>query len=65
MTTSPPLPLPNEQRHPFQAQPQPHSAVPMVSSQVLLCGQKTLAIEHNGGVYLLQCTRAGKLILTK
>lgn len=40
-------------------------AQPAVNSQTLLRGQKTLAIEHNGEVYRLQHTRAGKLILTK
>lgn len=34
-------------------------------SQDLLRGQKTVIIEHNGTVYRLQSTRAGKLILTK
>jgi hemin uptake protein HemP len=34
-------------------------------SASLLRGQKTVAIEHNGALYRLQSTRAGKLILTK
>ena len=34
-------------------------------SQALLRGHKTVTIEHNGTVYRLQSTRAGKLILTK
>ncbi|MDP2261755.1 MAG: hemin uptake protein HemP [Hydrogenophaga sp.] len=38
---------------------------PAVNSQTLLRGQKVVAIEHNGELYRLQNTRAGKLILTK
>ena len=34
-------------------------------SEALLGGRKTVNIEHNGTVYRLQSTRAGKLILTK
>ena len=34
-------------------------------SHALLRGQKTVSIEHNGILYRLQSTRAGKLILTK
>lgn len=34
-------------------------------SQDLLRGHKAVSIEHNGTVYRLQSTRAGKLILTK
>jgi len=36
-----------------------------VDSEVLLRGQRTLAICHNGEIYRLQATRLGKLILTK
>lgn len=36
-----------------------------LNSQQLLRGQKVVAIEHNGELYRLQSTRAGKLILTK
>jgi hemin uptake protein HemP len=36
-----------------------------LSSQELLRGQTTVCIEHNGSLYRLQSTRAGKLILTK
>jgi len=36
-----------------------------VDSQVLLRGQKTVEISHNGTTYRLQATRLGKLILTK
>ncbi|MBS3997542.1 MAG: hemin uptake protein HemP [Hydrogenophaga sp.] len=50
------------QATPGGASPQ---AEPAVSSQTLLRGQKAVAIEHNGEVYRLQHTRAGKLILTK
>ena len=38
---------------------------PVWQSKKLLRGQKTVAIEHNGALYRLQSTRAGKLILTK
>jgi len=47
-------------------QPQPSgSTAAALPSQDLLRGQKTVVIEHNGTVYRLQSTRAGKLILTK
>ena len=36
-----------------------------VDSKVLLRGQKTVGISHNGATYRLQATRLGKLILTK
>ena len=36
-----------------------------VDSNVLLRGQKTVEISHNGATYRLQATRLGKLILTK
>ena len=36
-----------------------------VDSKVLLRGQKTVEISHNGATYRLQATRLGKLILTK
>lgn len=36
-----------------------------VSSEDLLRGQKAVCIKHNGELYRLQSTRAGKLILTK
>lgn len=38
---------------------------PIWPSTSLLQGKKTVAIEHNGALYHLQSTRAGKLILTK
>jgi hemin uptake protein HemP len=38
---------------------------PVVSSQAVLQGRSSVAIEHNGAVYRLQTTRQGKLILTK
>jgi hemin uptake protein HemP len=44
----------------------PQAVVPAaLPSQDLFQGQKTVTIEHNGTVYRLQNTRAGKLILTK
>jgi hemin uptake protein HemP len=36
-----------------------------VPSAALLRGRKTVAITHNGMLYLLQATKLGKLILTK
>ncbi len=41
-----------------------HSPCRMRSSD-LFAGQLRLLIEHDGGDYLLQITRQGKLILTK
>lgn len=46
------------------AQPKPQAPATL-SSQDLLRGENTVTIEHNGTVYRLQSTRAGKLILTK
>jgi hemin uptake protein HemP len=40
-------------------------APPVLSSQAVLQGRPSVAIEHNGAVYRLQTTRQGKLILTK
>lgn len=37
----------------------------LLTSQNLLQGAKTVAIEHNGSVYQLRATKFGKLILTK
>ncbi len=37
----------------------------LLSSQNLLQGAKTVAIEHNGSIYQLRATKFGKLILTK
>lgn len=36
-----------------------------LDSTEILCGQKTVDIQHNGSTYRLQATRLGKLILTK
>lgn len=36
-----------------------------VPSSVVLLGQKSVAIEHQGSIYRLQVTKLGKLILTK
>ncbi len=38
---------------------------PRVESKALLRGGRKLVIEHNGQEYVLQLTRAGRLILTK
>lgn len=39
--------------------------LPIVNSQSLLQGSKTVSIAHNGAVYQLRATKFGKLILTK
>ncbi|MDR7149325.1 hemin uptake protein HemP [Hydrogenophaga palleronii] len=44
---------------------EPSEVSQVLHSASLLRGQKTVAIEHNGALYRLQSTRAGKLILTK
>ena len=36
-----------------------------VDSELLLRGNKTVSIVHNGAIYRLQATKLGKLILTK
>ena len=36
-----------------------------LDSTEILCGQKTVGIQHNGSDYRLQATRLGQLILTK
>jgi hemin uptake protein HemP len=41
------------------------SAASPLSSLVVLRGQKSITIEHQGSVYRLQVTKLGKLILTK
>lgn len=38
---------------------------PRVTSQALFRGARRLVIEHNGQNYILQITRAERLILTK
>ena len=43
----------------------PTRTEPVLPSQALLQGQRSVAIEHNGAIYRLQATRQGKLILTK
>lgn len=39
--------------------------VASLDSTILLRGQKTVQILHNGSIYTLQATKLGKLILTK
>lgn len=60
---------PNETNGPLAASAEPRrsgsTAATALTSQDLLHGKKTVVIEHNGTVYRLQSTRAGKLILTK
>ncbi|MDD2881826.1 MAG: hemin uptake protein HemP [Rhodoferax sp.] len=45
--------------------PEDGSMASPLPSSVLLKGQKSIAIEHQGSVYRLQVTKLGKLILTK
>lgn len=42
-----------------------HNRRSCLDSTEILCGQKTVDIQHNGSTYRLQATRLGKLILTK
>jgi hemin uptake protein HemP len=44
---------------------EPRPAAPPISSEQLLHGATTLAIDHAGQRYLLRVTRENKLILTK
>lgn len=53
---------PSHDTKPSQA---PAPQQPVLQSQQLLQGHKTVLIEHNGASYRLQATRQGKLILTK
>lgn len=48
-----------------QADTPPAAERPRVSSEKLFSGARRMIIEHNGANYILQITRAGKLILTK
>ena len=43
----------------------PPERPPLLDSQQLLRGHRTVEIQHNGELYRLQATRTGKLILTK
>lgn len=45
--------------------PQQAEAIPRIDSQQLLCGQRTIEIDHYGQRYTLRVTRENKLILTK
>lgn len=38
---------------------------PLVDSETLMRGHRTIEISHQGTLYRLQATRQGKLILTK
>lgn len=38
---------------------------PLVDSETLMRGHRTIEIHHKGTLYRLQATRQGKLILTK
>lgn len=62
-----PVARPEDSEHPdADTRSQARSpGVTQVSSEVLLKGQKALTIEHQGCLYKLQVTKAGKLILTK
>lgn len=58
----------SETRAPDDPAARPPSGVqrpPLIDSDQLLRGQRTVEISHNGELYRLQATRQGKLILTK
>ena len=44
---------------------QPDNRPPLVDSETLMRGHRTIEISHKGTLYRLQATRQGKLILTK
>ena len=44
---------------------QPGNRPPLVDSDTLMRGHRTIEISHKGTLYRLQATRQGKLILTK
>jgi hemin uptake protein HemP len=58
---NPPPPSP----HRDPAVPAAPRRPPLLDSQQLLQGHRTVEIRHNGELYRLQATRTGKLILTK
>lgn len=55
---SPPIPAPS-------AATQADTDARRLDSHTLLAGERELLINHNGELYRLRLTRAGKLILTK
>jgi len=59
----------NDTSEPLEASAAPaqpsSTAAAALPSEDLLRGHNTVVIEHNGTVYRLHKTRAGKLILTK
>jgi hemin uptake protein HemP len=68
MVTQPPANPPSAPPTPallVQAAPQVGGRPGPLRSADLLGAQQAVEIEHNGLVYRLQSTRAGKLILTK
>lgn len=50
---------------PARLSPPQSGAAPVIESERLLQGARTVVIAHNGCAYRLQTTRLGKLILTK
>jgi hemin uptake protein HemP len=50
---------------PPRESPPLHARPPLLDSENLLQGHRTVEIHHNGELYRLQATRLGKLILTK
>jgi hemin uptake protein HemP len=65
MVTQPPANPPSAPPALVQAAPQAGGRPGPLRSADLLGAQQAVEIEHNGLVYRLQSTRAGKLILTK
>lgn len=60
-----PMDSSTEQDKPKENSPYPVPTDRRISSQALLGQEGRVLIEHNGHVYLLRQTLAGKLILTK
>jgi len=66
MPANPSRPIMKAPTRPAQTTPTAESRqAPPVSSEQLLRGATTLAIDHAGQRYLLRVTRENKLILTK
>jgi hemin uptake protein HemP len=68
MPTYPPPRILPQSPHPSDAAGDAHGAAPgcgVIPSAKLLSGQASVTIDHEGTLYVLRATRAGKLILTK
>lgn len=66
MPKEPRIPLSPNPARPAQSQPAaPQDQTPRTTTNALMHGGKRLVIQHNEEDYILQITRAGRLILTK